>query len=159
MRTDKNNQTPAAPHRPYASETALREMHDKAAMHRGRAADHEQAAAQVVRDAEAATSGTVTAAREKATAYVQQAQETAAELVRQAKAQADEEVRQAEETAAAEMQAAEGHAGLIRADRDAEVKAERYWSGLAAEEAEHAGLPSVRETLTDGQLDASAVTS
>lgn len=156
MRSQRNNDNgTAAPQRPYASETAIREMYDKAAMHRKRAADREQAAAQVERDATDATVRSVNEAQEKAAAYVQQAQETAAELVRQAKAQADADVRQVEEAAAAEMQAAEGQAAMIRTDRDAEVKSERYWSGLAAEEAEHAGLPSVREMLTDGQLDAS----
>jgi hypothetical protein len=155
MRNRSNENGTAAPQRPYASETAIREMHDKAAMHRNRAAGHEQAAAQVERNAADVTSQVVNEAKENAAAYVAKAQETAAEMVRQAKAQADADVAAAEEKAAAELQAAQGQAAVIRTERDAEVKSERYWSGLAAEEAEHAGLPSVRETLTDGQLDAS----
>jgi vacuolar-type H+-ATPase subunit H len=138
--------------RPYASEAEIRAMYDNAAAHSARAVQHENAAAKLVQDAENATGRWVSDAQEKAAQYVQQAQETAAELVRQAKEQADEDVRKAQEAAAAEIQAAEGQAAMIRADRDAEVKKERYWAGLADDEAGRADLPTLAETLTDGQL-------
>lgn len=154
----RNDKTPQTA-RPYASETAIREMYDKAAGHRVRAADLEATAVEVVRTAERTTAENVNTAQQNAAHYVEQAERTAAEMVRKAREQADADVQKALQQAAADMREAEAKAGAVRTELAAETEAERYWSGLAAQEAAHAGLASATQTLTDGQLNAAGAAS
>ena len=127
---NRNGTENALTSRPYASEAEIREMYDKAAGHAARASQHEGEALRVVGAAE----------------------QDAQRLVTEAQEQAAEFVRKAQEQAAANVAEAQGRAAMIRADRDAEAKGERFWAELAAEEAVRAGLSPLEETLTDGVL-------
>jgi colicin import membrane protein len=177
-RTDK--QRPGQ--RPQASETAIREMHDRASAAAHRAAQHDTNAIRIVGEAEAGAEQMRRDAEQRHNDHVEHARKMAADMIAAAEAEQARVVAAARAQAAQRIAQAEAEAeaerGRILADADenlrqahkvaqqqrdqqtAEQQDRDYWTSLASSEAAHANLPAVPPTapfgtVPDGQLDAS----
>lgn len=180
MRNQRTNHTGAD--RPAASETAIREMHDRARAAAHRAAQHDTNAIRIVGEAEAGAEQMRRDAEQRHSDHVEHARKMAADMIAAAeaeqarfvaatRAQAAQRVAQAEAEAEAErgriladaddnLQQAHKVAQQQRDQQTAEQQDRDYWTSLASAEAAAAGLPAVPptapfETVPDGQLDAS----
>lgn len=173
MRPQRTNHTTTD--RPAASETAIREMHDRASNAAGRAAQHDTNAIRIVGEAEAGAEQMRRDAARRAEDHMEKARKMAADMIERAEAElaaartqaaqhiatqqseAEEQRTRTEATADENLRQAHKVAQSERDLQSAEQRDRDYWTSLASSEAAAAGLPAVPPTLTDGQLDASAV--
>lgn len=157
----RNGKTTQAPQRPIASEAEIRAMHDRAASHGQRAAEHETDAVRVIREAEQAAQEMVAAAdrraeetlaeaQKKADEHVEHARAMAAQMIANGRADADRQRTEIRKDADDNVRQAHLVAQQKRDQSAAETRSREYWAALAAEETERAGLtPVATETRMD----------
>jgi vacuolar-type H+-ATPase subunit H len=143
--------------RPQASETAIREMHDRASAAAHRAAQRDTDALRVISEAERATEEAVREADQRASVRMEDARKAAANIIAVAEAQAAQHIAQAEAEAEAKRGKARMDADehmrqahvIAQKHRDAQAAEQRdrdYWTSLASAEAAAANLPAVPPT-------------
>jgi hypothetical protein len=156
------------PERPSASESAIREMHDRASAAAHRAAQHDTDAIRIVNEAEAGAeqmrrdaaklheermesarrmaADNIAKAEADAKKIVEDAKRLAAQHVEHQQAEADAKRRQTEVNADENLQQAYRVAQQERDKQAAEQRDRDYWTSLASAEAAAAGLPAVPPT-------------
>jgi vacuolar-type H+-ATPase subunit H len=143
--------------RPQASESAIREMHARAAAAGQRAAQHDTNALRIVGEAEAGAEQMRRAAANRHDERMEHARKMAADIIAAAQAQAqqhvanqqaeaDEERCRTEAVAEENLQQAHKVAQQERDQQAAEQRDRDYWTSLASAEAAAAGLPAVPPT-------------
>lgn len=159
------------PSRPQASETHIREMHDRAAAAGARAAQHDFNAENIIAEAESAHQQMCRDAVQRREERMEHARKMAADMiaqaeaaVAQAKAAAAQHVTRAEADAEEERRGREAQAEenlrqahlVAQQERDKQAAEQRdrdYWTWLATDQAIQSGLSGATPTLVDGELD------